>query len=121
MILVVMGLGLRQPVKVLAGDEACPAEYPYCYDYTIVNQWACETCPSDNLEYACSNNTDISCGTEEPDQEICNQYDAGYCYQVCRLDDGTVWQGSCKVLQLNVQCDTSEGYCRWQGDLTNCL
>ena len=32
-------------VDVKAGDEACPAEYPYCYDHTIVNQWACEDCP----------------------------------------------------------------------------
>ncbi len=44
-VLVVMGLGLRQPARVWAGEEACTdPEYPYCYDHTIINQWACETC-----------------------------------------------------------------------------
>ena len=91
-VVVLVGVRLRPPVKVLAGDEACPAEYPYCYDYTIVNQWACETCPG-SPGYACSidlRNCDPG-GSEG--QAICDLYNAGYCYQVCKLDDGTVWQG----------------------------
>lgn len=50
-----LGLSLMSGRQVWAGEEACtdPA-YPYCYDMTIVNQWACETCPGD-LGYICSN------------------------------------------------------------------
>ena len=112
-------------VKVLAGDEACPAEYPYCYDYTIVNQWACEVCQY-QMEWICSNSSSgniISCDNNgEPDQSICNNYGSNvWCYQEC-VNGGTIESGEgCSVLQLNVQCDTSEGYCRWQGSLTNCL
>jgi hypothetical protein len=31
--------------------------YPYCYDYTIVNQWACETCPG-QMTPLCAANPD---------------------------------------------------------------
>jgi len=42
------------------------------------------------------------------------------CYQVCKLSDGTIWTGGCKILQKNVQCNTSAGFCNWTGLLTNC-
>ncbi len=124
MVLVVVGLG--RPVKVLAGDEACTdPEYPYCYDYTIINQWACETCPG-HYHYICSNSSadhiyycEDENGRRDPDK--CTPYgDNVVCYKAC-IDNGTIHQNSCKVLQLNAQCKTSAGYCRWQGLLTNCV
>jgi len=109
--------------QVRAGEEACtdPA-YPYCYDYTIVNQWACETCPG-TQDWRCTHNTNVHCENGEGggNDSICTAYDPNSrCYQVC-IYNGTVWTGSCSVLQKNVQCNTSQGYCSWTGQLTNCL
>ena len=104
--------------RVLGGDEACPAEYPYCYSYTIVNQWACETYPG-SLTPLCAANPDPESPCTPPsDPTVCG-YDNPACYPVCVVG-GTVWQGGCSVLQLNVQCNTGPGYCSWTGNLTNC-
>ena len=80
-VFIIVGLGVIGKVGVRAGEEACPAEYPYCYDYTIVNQWACETCPG-QMEGRCTYDTDISCDDKKPDHKDpakCG-YDNPYCW-----------------------------------------
>ena len=102
-----------------AGDEACtdPA-YPYCYSYTLVNQWACETCPG-TPELRCARDpVNLGCRYEGSDPANCG-YANPACYQVCMVN-GTVHNPSCQLLQLNAQCNTSAGFCSWTGDLTNC-
>ncbi len=79
------------------------------------------------MEWICSNSSNdhiVPCQDDQgrADQSICRQYGNDVvCYREC-VNDGTIESGrGCNVLQLNVQCDTDPGYCRWQGALTNCF
>ena len=102
----------------MAGDEACPPNQPVCFDYVIINQWACESCPG-GYELRCIRDPEnLGCDQSGVDYDDCG-YDTPYCYQVCMVG-GTVWNGSCKVLELNAACNTGPGYCGWTGALTNC-
>ena len=111
--------GLLSGHSVMAGDEACPPSQPVCFDYVVINQWACETCPG-SIARLCTANPDPNnpC-TDVPEDPVACGYDNPYCYDVCVVG-GTVWSGGCEVLELNAECNTGPGYCGWIGALTNC-
>ena len=118
--LLLVGLSLWGAERVRAGDEACTVpEYPNCLSKTIINQWACETCK--RYEYRCTANTTKGCdpGENHQDPASCG-YEEPYCYRMCISDTGKPQEPSCKITKYIVRCNTSRGFCRWTGKLTNC-